>query len=226
MKIIGNGLLANAFKFSKFSFNENIIVFASGVSNSQNSDNTGYAREYDLLRTIDSGKKLIYFSTCSIYDKLNYDSSYVQHKLLMENYIKEEFRFYNILRLPQVVGRGGNPNNLLNYLYRSIRDNNIITVQKNAVRNIVDVEDIVRFSSICNKIDQGLINIAAPNSTGILSIINCFESIFDRIARVDLVDGGYGYSIDIADIRRIIVNFDSYFHGEYLRNVIEKYYAN
>lgn len=226
MNIIGNGLLANAFKFSKFSFSGNLTVFASGVSNSQNSDISSYKREYDLLRTIDTSKKLLYFSTCSIYDKLNYNSSYVQHKLLMENYIKEEFRFYNILRLPQVVGRGGNPNNLLNYLDRSIRANNIITVQNKASRNIVDVDDIVRFSSVCSQIDELLINIAAPTSTGILSIINCFESIFDMVAKVNLVDGGHGYSIDITDIRRIFENFDNYFNDEYLRNVIVKYYAN
>jgi nucleoside-diphosphate-sugar epimerase len=224
MEIIGNGLLANAFKSSVFPFNENITVFASGVSNSHNFDESSYEREYSLLKTVNKNKKILYFSTCSIYDEYNKDSSYVKHKLLIEKYIKEEFFFYNIFRLPQVVGKGGNPNNLMNYLNRSIRLKNLITVQNNATRNIVDVDDIVRFASDCKEIDSGLLNIASPNSIGILSIIHMFESVLNTVANFKIIDGGHDYNIDINDIRRLIKNYDSFFPDCYLENVIIKYY--
>lgn len=61
--IVGNVLFATAFT-SHFSDNPNVIVFASEVSNSKESQFEQFEREYQLLQEYIRSKKLIlYFST-------------------------------------------------------------------------------------------------------------------------------------------------------------------
>ena len=70
MKIIGNGMIANSVK-GKF-YDENFVVFASGVSNSKEQNDNQYNRELSLLKQVildNPNKKLIYFSSCSVESK-------------------------------------------------------------------------------------------------------------------------------------------------------------
>ncbi|MFN5841955.1 MAG: hypothetical protein ACK45G_01855, partial [Bacteroidota bacterium] len=65
--IVGSGLLANA--FSSFRSVDDMVIFASGVSNSTSTDRNQYDREVELLRKyINRQAKLIYFSTVSVFD--------------------------------------------------------------------------------------------------------------------------------------------------------------
>ena len=62
--IIGNGLIANSFLDSDLN---NIIIFASGVSNSKEENLLEFDREKKLLLRIiyeNFNKKIVYFSTC------------------------------------------------------------------------------------------------------------------------------------------------------------------
>ena len=60
--IVGDGLIANKLKFID---SEDIIIFASGVSNSNENNESEFERERELLSTfIGYDKKLIYFSSC------------------------------------------------------------------------------------------------------------------------------------------------------------------
>ncbi|WP_333850847.1 hypothetical protein [Epilithonimonas sp.] len=66
--IIGRGLIASLFRDMD---QENIIFFASGVSNSLETSPEEFLREENLIRktfTENPDKLFIYFSTCSIYD--------------------------------------------------------------------------------------------------------------------------------------------------------------
>ncbi|AZA87213.1 hypothetical protein EG349_10640 [Chryseobacterium shandongense] len=87
--IIGNGIMANALQpYDK----EDVIFFASGVSNSLEKEASEFDRETTLLKSVISrnpDKKLIYFSTCSIYDPTKSESPYVIHKLKVEKLIAE-----------------------------------------------------------------------------------------------------------------------------------------
>ncbi|HEX7869337.1 MAG TPA: NAD-dependent epimerase, partial [Chryseobacterium sp.] len=106
--IIGNGLIANALKSID---TENILFFASGVSNSLENRSSEFDREYNLLKnTIENhpGKIFVYFSTCSIYDSSKNNSHYVLHKLKMEQIIADSCQQYFILRVSNAVGKGGN----------------------------------------------------------------------------------------------------------------------
>ena len=64
--IIGNGLLANSIKEID---TDNVLFFASGVSNSLETRKDAFLREENLLvnHTLNQKNKFIYFSTCSIY---------------------------------------------------------------------------------------------------------------------------------------------------------------
>ena len=69
--IIGNGLLAQA--FSEYNNNDEILIFASGVSNSLEEKESEFDREAKLLKSVITNypdKTMVYFSTCSVYDKL------------------------------------------------------------------------------------------------------------------------------------------------------------
>ena len=60
--VIGNGLIASAFE--RYKNNDDIIIFASGVSNSQETSELAFNREINLMkRYLNLDKKLIYFST-------------------------------------------------------------------------------------------------------------------------------------------------------------------
>ena len=103
--IIGNGLIANG--FDKYRYNDDVLIFASGVSNSMENNENEFNKEYELLKdSIDIPSKLIYFSTCSIVDDSN-KSPYILHKIKMEKLIRENSNNYLIFRLPIVVGNIG-----------------------------------------------------------------------------------------------------------------------
>jgi nucleoside-diphosphate-sugar epimerase len=88
-------------------------------------DKSAFLREENLLRkTIkeNPNKIFIYFSTCSIYDSSKNGSSYVNHKLKMEQIVEELANQFLILRVSNAVGKGGNPNLLMNYLVNAFQE--------------------------------------------------------------------------------------------------------
>mgnify|MGYP007017084323 CR=1 FL=1 len=81
--IVGRGLLASLFLEND---REDIIFFASGVSNSLEDRQEEFLREETLIKkTIEENpnKIFVYFSTCSVYDSSKTGSDYVLHKLKM-----------------------------------------------------------------------------------------------------------------------------------------------
>jgi hypothetical protein len=74
--IIGNGLIAK--KFKENFFDENYVIFASGVSSSKEDNDEEYIKEEKLLsNTINNfnNLKIIYFSSvfCDYYDNKYYN---------------------------------------------------------------------------------------------------------------------------------------------------------
>ena len=92
--IYGNGLIAKS--FIKYKKNSKYIFFASGVSNSQETNKFKYTKEIKLLKKILLNKKnnqiFIYFSSCSIFDPSKKNSLYVIAKNLQTS---EELIFNN-----------------------------------------------------------------------------------------------------------------------------------
>lgn len=147
--IVGSGLISSAFlRLSSESLKNDFVIFASGVSNSSENDVDGYLREQKLLEEIikDSETPIIYFSSvlASIVE-----TPYYNHKLNMENILKNSSKEYLIFRIPQVVGFGGNKNTLLNFLKCSINTKQVIKTNKIVERAIVDVDDLVKIVDYC-----------------------------------------------------------------------------
>ena len=128
-----------------FSDSKESCVYAAGVSNSNCSDQREFDRERDRLMIAMEQHRLVdlflYFGTCSADGSL--DSPYVQHKIKMEKIVSEHPR-YLILRLPQTAGKTENPHTLLNYIFTRIIRSERFQIWKNARRNIIDVDDVVR----------------------------------------------------------------------------------
>ena len=97
--IIGNGIMSKIFK--KIT-HKNYICFVSGVSDSKTTNNEEFNREKKLLlETIKKNKqnkKIIYMSTCDMYDNLKTNSPYLNHKYNMENIIKNNCISWFIFR--------------------------------------------------------------------------------------------------------------------------------
>lgn len=221
--IIGNGLLGSA--FIEFDLPE-VIFFASGVSNSSEISEKEFNREENLIHKIlgdNPQKQFVYFSTCSIYDSSKNGSPYVLHKLKMEQIIINKASNYLILRVSNAVGKGGNPNLLMNYIYSSILNKKKITIHKNAKRNLIDVEDVVKISNniISNNIKNKIINIAFKENIAIENLVNNFEKILKTKTEKEYIEIGESYSIDIQNIKAYFRNTDV---NNYLENIINKYY--
>jgi len=139
--IIGNGLIAKSFKKKKNYF-KNVIIFASGVSNSKNKNLKEFKREEKLVKKLlKKKKKIIYFSSLDIFRRIK--TPYICHKINLEKLLIKEKNVL-IVRLPQLIGNSKNNYTLFNYLKQNLKKNKKIIIYKNFYRNFVHVEDVVK----------------------------------------------------------------------------------
>ncbi len=226
--VIGNGMIARAFK-NLYEHDNKVIIFASGVSNSSETNDSAFNTETQLLLDClkrNGTKRIVYFSTCSIYDNNN-ESPYVRHKKRIEKLIIKNSRNYLIFRLPQVVGKSTNNHTLINHLYNKIQNGEPITVWKGATRNLIDIEDVVKISSYIIEADyynNTIINIASKYNVGILEIVRELENITKNKADIVIEERISSYSIDISRISPVISKLGINFPQIYYKHVIHKYY--
>ena len=225
--IIGRGLIASLFKENDY---KNTIFFASGVSNSLEDNPQEFLREENLIKKTmeeNPNKLFIYFSTCSIYDSSKTGSYYVLHKLKMEQLIKNSCKKYLILRVSNAVGNGGNPNLLMNYLIRSIKNNETINVHTKATRNLIDAEDIKNITfQLLEKSDfNKIINVAYLYNYSIIEILEMVERFYDIKLNLNLIKSGSGYDVNIPDVEDYFRINDLNNKESYLCGILEKYYS-
>jgi len=126
---LGHGDIASA-----LTDREDRLYFASGVSNSQETRETEYQREIDLLMQQDKWRHIVYFSSLSIFYT---DTRYAQHKRQIEKLIKKNFGHYTIVRIGNITW-GKNPHTLINYM-RAHKDAEV----KDVYRYITDKEEFL-----------------------------------------------------------------------------------
>ena len=105
--IIGNGDIA-----SVLPDREDLLFFASGVSNSQETRESEYHRERDLLLEQPRDAHIVYLGSLAVFYS---ETRYTAHKRSMEAIIKHNWSRYTILRLGNIAW-GDNPHTLINYL--------------------------------------------------------------------------------------------------------------
>jgi hypothetical protein len=189
--IVGNGMFAKS--LTKIDSDE-IIFFVSGVSNSKEIDIFSFIREKNLLlKTIEetnNEKILIYFSSVL---SSNGGNEYYVHKKNMEELICKISKRYIIFKVPQILGDGGNKNNLINYLKTCILDEKEISICKNTKRSIIDIDDLVFIvNNIIKKYKQNQIYfISHIEKLFVFEIVHIIGKILNKIPKIEIVNCEY-----------------------------------
>ena len=143
--IIGNGLIAKSLTHID---SDDIIFFASGVSNSMCNNKDEYDREFNLLKKyLNFNKKLIYFSSI---DGYIVNEEYLNHKKNIEKIIQNNVGDFIIMKIPQLVGEKGNNGNFINYIYNNVK-NGLGFDLFLTKRSLLDIEDLVSILSFLIK---------------------------------------------------------------------------
>ncbi|MFC7346659.1 NAD-dependent epimerase/dehydratase family protein [Chryseobacterium zhengzhouense] len=226
--IVGKGLIASLFTDYD---REDVIFFASGVSNSLETNEEEFLKEENLVRSTiaeNVGKIFIYFSTCSIYDSSKTGSDYVLHKLKMEQIIKKSSDRFLILRVSNAVGNGGNPNLLMNYIVNAVKNNETINVHTQATRNLIDVEDIrnITFNLLEKMSLNRIANVAYIRNYSILEILKIVEKFYNKKVETNLIRNGSGYDINIPDMEDYFIENNLMNKEVYLHNILSKYFSS
>ena len=186
--IIGNGLIAKAF-VDNIS-HDDYIIFASGVSDSNETDVREFIREHSLLRnTIEQNpnKKLIYFTSVLAETISN---AYYIHKNSMEKTIKLQAKDYIIYRIPQLIGKTGNKFNLVHYLKEDITNEKDIVIYKDIIRSILDVDDLVDLVDYSkDKINRDYVDVSYIEKISVLGLAHKIAARIGKYPLCKIVEG-------------------------------------
>ncbi len=227
--VLGNGLVANGFKAYKN--DEKHLVFASGVSNSGNTESAVFKREKELLiKALHEHREkiFIYFGTCSVYDPSMQNTLYAKHKLAMEAIVREGHDHYHIFRISNLAGRTSNPHTVLNFFVQHITEGRFFYLWKNAARNIIDLDDAV---AVCDYIirkqlfNNEITNIANPSNYPVTTIVQTIEDTLGLKGNYGLVEKGDNPHIDTRNAEKIFNRLNIRFDEHYLERILKKYFA-
>lgn len=231
--VIGNGMIAKA--FAHYQNIDNILIFASGVSNSKIKDKNEYFRELNILsRAIEENqnKKLIYFSSCAMFDPDEWNSDYVRHKRTMEVWVNTKCSQSIIFRLPNVVGKSDNQNTIVNFLYTNLKEQKIFDLWVNAYRNVMDIDDVVKTCDYIiqkSKLAVEVINIANPVNYPVADMMIWMEQFFGKKMIYFPIIQGSDFEISIPQfVKEAFKNKKIDFHLDdpevYFKKILSKYY--
>lgn len=226
--IIGKGLLARAFE-PCFGEAPDIVVFASGVSNSLETCPDEFAREAALLRQrLDNeARRFIYFSSCGVTAIEPELTPYMRHKRSMESLVLSASHGL-VLRLPQVVGRTENHHTLTNFLRDHIVSGEHFTVWAHAERNLIDIDDIVKIGVRLTEelpTEATVVSIAATRSLLMPEIVGIFERVLGSTANCSYIEKGTPMIIDTTVAESLSARLGIDLGDGYIERVIAKYYA-
>jgi len=233
--IVGSGFIAKSFiKYEEFFKKLGACAYAAGVSNSLCEDKKLFhkdkSRLADFSKIIGQDQILLYFSTCSIDDPSRNKNFYIKHKLDIENFIKENFKKYLIVRLPEVVGKNTNTNTLVNFFFHKIKKQEKFDLWTEANRSIIDIEDVVKilidFLSSNKQNKNQIINIANTKKSSALHIVQILENITKTKAKYNLVSKGEkNWNIDTSIANESMTRCKITFERDYLENLLRKYFS-
>ena len=226
--VVGNGLIAQA--FSSFKDIQEVIIFASGVSNSNVVDISELQREIKLLTEyLNKDACLVYFSTVSLYDSSVANSQYIQHKKTVEALITEKCKDYLILRIPIVVGNSNNIHTLTNNLVSQIRKSSTLKVFKKASRYLMDIDSIVETVTpiISNKVYHNSVwNICFSNRINIEELITSLEEVLNTKVEKEYLDKGCCYEVPNQKFLTYLNSVGYELPKDYIKLTLQKYYSN
>ena len=147
--IVGRGDIA-----SVLNDRDGAIFFVSGVSNSNETRESEFMREIELLDKQDKTKCIFYFSSIAL-DDVSKNSQYLQHKRNMELLVKSNFENYNIIRIGNITW-GSNPNTFINYIKNKKSKGESVEI-KDEYKYVIDKEQLVLLTDNLPLIGQNTI---------------------------------------------------------------------
>lgn len=228
--VVGNGMIAR--RFSSFAERDDVVIFASGVSNSKETRPEPFVRERQLVEQTlhqTTGSLFVYFSTASVDDPTEQGSPYVTHKLELERLIVSRATNYLLVRASNVVGGPGNPHTILNFFVDRVRQNEPFTIWQHASRNLIDLDDVYRVVTHCmaepTTWNQTIL-VANPYSVSPLFLVQAIEAHTGQRAQYELVDKGVPFALSAASLSDQVRTTDSNWQPEhYVARLLQKYYA-
>lgn len=224
LNIIGSGLLAKS--FLPLQVDRDILLFASGVSNSGELSSDAFDREERLLTDsleLNEASHFVYFSTCSIEAPI--DTPYTRHKLRMERLISQRSFSYSVFRLPQVVGHVHNTT-LVSYFADAILRHKRVALQKFARRYLIGIDDVVRVVEIIlnsGVAENKILNISSQYDVAVMDVFMEMCILLNSFPEFDLLDSGTTQYVDVQPLRAILPSDELLFSEDYWRVVLRKY---
>ena len=227
--IIGTGLIAKSLRpYDR----EDTVFIASGVSDSKCQDDKEFIREKELVnKVIDdySDKKIVFFSTYSINDPAMKNNMYVQKKIELENYLSKLQSIFYIIRISNLVGYGGNPSNVFNFLFNKIKSGEHFILWPNAERNLVLVED---FAFTMNNIITDSLgrsvntisNIINPVNYNVKAIVSAIEIFLNKKANYHTVDVLSTVPVEEINYKNFFAHYDGD-TSDYLCQILSVHYS-
>jgi nucleoside-diphosphate-sugar epimerase len=224
--IIGNGFMANGFQNMD---RDDIIIFASGVSNSKSIDKEQFQQEEFILKKTLSenicNRTVVYFSTYSIDDPGVAGNQYVTHKKAMETLVRLSGNPHLIIRTSNVVGKSDNPFTITNYLYNKIVTGEQFDLWINAIRNLLDIEHLYKMVEQLFK--EGVTNetvyLVCPVDYSILTITKIMCSITRNEACYREIEKGSYFTYDKSLSTRLFMQLKIPTEN-YLETLLKRYY--
>jgi nucleoside-diphosphate-sugar epimerase len=225
--VVGDGMMARA--FAAFRDRADVVILASGVSNSLETDPAEFDRERALLkrvRTDNPGALLVYFGTCSVDDPERRDTPYVQHKLGMESVLLASAGPWLVLRIPLAIGRNPRSRTLAQFLHERIMRGQPFEIWEGAARFPIDVDDVYRIGSRFIN-DPAMwkccINVAL-RAFPVRDFVLIMERIVGRKANCTLVPRGRHYELDCPEVLQVASELNLDLSERYLERVLRKYF--
>jgi hypothetical protein len=216
--------------FSAFELKSDVVIFASGVSNSMEASASAFKRERDLLRSTRAecpDALFVYFGTCSANDPDRRATPYVLHKLEMESLVMGSEHPWMVLRLPLAVGPEHRAPTLANYFYERILRGQAFEVWARSTRYPIDVEDAFRIASrlIADRsMWRHTINIAL-RAFPVIDFVHILEDITGKRAMYTLVQRGAHYELTCPEIAGLADELRLDRSDNYLERVLHKYFS-
>ena len=200
--IVGNGMIARAMRDVS-----DVLIFASGVSNSASVSEPETEREKQLLKSVRDDRKLVYFSTVTVAQTNK--TPYIMHKLQMELLVREGPHL--ILRVANIVGHGQSPAQLIPSLTNQVIAGKVKV--QDSVRDIMDVDDLSRIlHQMLQKDAKGTHNLLTGRQVPINSLVACISQILGCDPVIERVP--------VSDYP--LLNSPVLFDEKYYRRVLEK----
>jgi len=225
--VVGNGMMANAFR--AFKSRRDVLIFASGVSDSTEERPAAFQRERELLRQTRASHPdtlLVYFGTCSADDPDRRDTAYVRHKQSMESLIATFPHPWVAFRVPLAIGPIHRSPTLANFLHHKIMRGESFEVWGRSIRYPIDVDDVVRI--VARLVDDSsmwrrTINVAL-RSFPVTDFVSSLERITRRTAVYTVVDKGARYELHCPEVAALAAELNLDGSEQYLDRVLRKYF--